>query len=82
MHQQCWGYKTEEKIYLGVSERRRLNVTGLADTHRRYRAVYCLIEHRVVSVWRYDVSRNHSYLSAKLHVVTSQNAMNRKYVGR
>ena len=29
MHQQLWGYKVEEKIYLGVRERKRLNITGL-----------------------------------------------------
>ena len=31
MQQQLWGYKVEEKIYLGVRERERLNVTGLDD---------------------------------------------------
>ena len=28
MRQQLWGYKVEEKIYLGVRERKRLNITG------------------------------------------------------
>jgi hypothetical protein len=31
MHQQFWGYKSEEKLYLGVREQKRLNITGLAD---------------------------------------------------
>ena len=29
MHQQLWGYKLEEKLYLGVREQKRLNTTGL-----------------------------------------------------
>jgi hypothetical protein len=29
MDQQLRGYKVEEKIYLGVRERERLNITGL-----------------------------------------------------
>jgi hypothetical protein len=29
MHQQLWGYKVEDKIYLGVRERKRLNITYL-----------------------------------------------------
>jgi hypothetical protein len=31
MHQQLWGYKVEEKLYLGVREQKRLNTTGLDD---------------------------------------------------
>jgi hypothetical protein len=29
MHQQFWGYKVEEKLYLGVSEQERLNTAVL-----------------------------------------------------
>jgi hypothetical protein len=29
MHQQLWGYKVEEKLYLGVREQKRLNATDL-----------------------------------------------------
>jgi hypothetical protein len=29
MHQQLWGYKVEEKLYLGVREQKRLNTTAL-----------------------------------------------------
>jgi hypothetical protein len=29
MHQQLWGYKAEEKLYLGVREQKRLNTTVL-----------------------------------------------------
>jgi hypothetical protein len=29
MHQQLWGYKVEEKLYMGVREQKRLNTTGL-----------------------------------------------------
>ena len=29
MHQQLWGYKVEEKIYVGVRERKSLNIAIL-----------------------------------------------------
>jgi hypothetical protein len=29
MYQQLWGYKVEEKLYLGVREQKRLNTAGL-----------------------------------------------------
>jgi hypothetical protein len=29
MYQQLWGYKVEQKLYLGVREQKRLNTTGL-----------------------------------------------------
>jgi hypothetical protein len=29
MYQQLWGYKVEEKLYLGVREQKMLNTTGL-----------------------------------------------------
>jgi hypothetical protein len=29
MHQQIWGYKVEEKLYVGVHEQKRLNITVL-----------------------------------------------------
>jgi hypothetical protein len=32
MHQQLWGYKVEEKLYLGVHEQKRLNTTDLGDS--------------------------------------------------
>jgi hypothetical protein len=28
MHQELWGYKVEENIYLGVRERKSLNITA------------------------------------------------------
>jgi hypothetical protein len=31
MYQQLWGYKVEEKLYLGVRKQKRLNTTGLLD---------------------------------------------------
>jgi hypothetical protein len=36
MHQQLWGYKVEEKLYLGVREQKRQNTTDLPDTTRYY----------------------------------------------
>ena len=32
MHQQLWGCKVEEQIYLGVRERKRLNIAALVGT--------------------------------------------------
>jgi hypothetical protein len=29
IYQQLWGYKVEEKLYLGVREQKRLNTTAL-----------------------------------------------------
>jgi hypothetical protein len=29
MYQQLWGYEVEEKLYLGVHEKKRLNTTDL-----------------------------------------------------
>jgi hypothetical protein len=31
MHQQLWGYKVEDKLYLGVREQKRLNTTGVEN---------------------------------------------------
>jgi hypothetical protein len=36
MHQQLWGYKVEEKLYLGVCKQKRLNTTGLVDTYHSF----------------------------------------------
>jgi hypothetical protein len=31
MYQQLWGYKVEDKLYLGVGEQKRLNTTALGQ---------------------------------------------------
>jgi hypothetical protein len=31
MYQQLWGYKVEEKLYLGVREQKKLNTTGVVN---------------------------------------------------
>jgi hypothetical protein len=33
MHQQFWGYKIEEKLYLGVREQKRLNTTVIDNLY-------------------------------------------------
>jgi hypothetical protein len=33
MHQQLWGYKVEEKLYVGVREQKRLNTAGLYNAN-------------------------------------------------
>jgi hypothetical protein len=35
MYQQLWGYKVEDKLYLGVRGKKRLNTTALADKNPR-----------------------------------------------
>jgi hypothetical protein len=35
MYQQHWGYRDEDKLYLGVREQKRLNTTGLGHRHKR-----------------------------------------------
>ena len=35
MHQQLWGYKVEDKLRLGVRERKRLNTTALDNCYYR-----------------------------------------------
>jgi hypothetical protein len=35
MHQQLWGYKVEEKLYVGVREQKRLNTIALELIHHR-----------------------------------------------
>jgi hypothetical protein len=47
MHQQLWGYKVEEKLYLGVREQKTLNTTDLDRT----RAVLCLMVLAVLNLW-------------------------------
>jgi hypothetical protein len=37
MHQQLWGYKVEEKLYVGVREQKRLNTTAL----KQQKMLYC-----------------------------------------
>jgi hypothetical protein len=31
MYKQLWGYKVEDKLYLGVREQKRLNTTGIVN---------------------------------------------------
>jgi hypothetical protein len=40
MYQQLWGYKVEEKLYLGVREQKRLNTTELV--YRTLSPVYAV----------------------------------------
>jgi hypothetical protein len=39
MYQQLWGYKVEDKLYLGVREQKGLNTTGLQGVTNM---AYCL----------------------------------------
>jgi hypothetical protein len=40
MHQQLWGYKVEEKLYVGVREQKRLNTAGLQHSRPLYNKAY------------------------------------------
>jgi hypothetical protein len=42
MYQQLWGYKVEEKLYLGVREQKRLNTTALDDASIQFTKWYVL----------------------------------------
>jgi hypothetical protein len=39
MHQQLWGYKGEEKLYLGVRKQKRLITTALDYRCHLFRAI-------------------------------------------
>jgi hypothetical protein len=40
MYQQLWGYKVEEKLYLGVREQKRLNTTALLNVNVKLYRVF------------------------------------------
>jgi hypothetical protein len=41
MHQQLWGYKLEEKLYVGVREQKRLNTIALNHLVCKLSLVVC-----------------------------------------
>jgi hypothetical protein len=49
MHQQLWGYKIEEKLYVGVREQKRLNTADLAV----FKAIFINVLLLVVAILRY-----------------------------
>jgi hypothetical protein len=44
MHQQFWGYKVEEKLYLGVHKQKRLNTTALKVNNLKSHIIVCCYE--------------------------------------
>jgi hypothetical protein len=44
MYQQLWGYKVEEKLYLGVREQKRLNTTDIEDVGSMHPYVFMLVK--------------------------------------
>ena len=47
MHRQLWGYKVEEKLYVGVHEQKRLNTTALKQHFEE-----CCIQHNyTLFIW-------------------------------
>jgi hypothetical protein len=56
MYQQLWGYKVEEKLYLGVCEQKSLNTTAL----------YCHGHSHGIEFWS---SQNYFTVSRSCHVV-------------
>ena len=61
MRQQLWGYKFEGKIYLGVRERKRLNITAVGKEWVKADAldnvvVKCILKNL------YDEDSNYPYL--------------------
>jgi hypothetical protein len=59
IHQQLWGYKVEEKLYLGVREQKRLNITVLEKSGFEsrqvlgyyYRLCHFPIDHLPSAAW-------------------------------
>jgi hypothetical protein len=65
MYQQLWGYKVEEKLYLGVREQKRLNTTAVVyfnETTRRSILEGCHLQSK-------GRSKEHcmTYMSQKQH---------------
>jgi hypothetical protein len=59
VHQQLWGYKVEDKLYLGVREQKRLNTTVLEDVDHQQRCCEDLkyhIQEDVIEICSDDVS--------------------------
>jgi hypothetical protein len=56
MYQQLWGFKVEEKLYLGVREQKSLNTTALqclqSDVTRRTQLPHQRV--LVAEVWLYE----------------------------
>jgi hypothetical protein len=46
MHQQLWGYKVDEKLYVGVREQKRLNTADLAGRLHKHEQPYRLTGRR------------------------------------
>jgi hypothetical protein len=51
MYQQLWGYKVEEKLYLGVREQKRLNTTGLEQSVCHQFHTHWLTSPSILSPW-------------------------------
>jgi hypothetical protein len=60
MYQQLWGYKVEEKLYLGVCEQKRLNTTALknAGYTSKPRTVQDLRHEIWTCMYRFSISGN------------------------
>jgi hypothetical protein len=67
MHQQLWGYKVEEKLYLGVREQKRLNTTALeVNSHYKQHVLHALelTVHRQLLIFLFSLF--FSFLSSSL----------------
>jgi hypothetical protein len=60
MHQQLWGYKVEEDIYLGVREREGLIITAVSNIQEVQR---CGLQWNVVQ------TRFHKYWLSNVHII-------------
>jgi hypothetical protein len=56
MYQQLWGYKVEEKLYLGVREQKRLNTTELKYDRPNIRTATITSTSESVIAHRYKIS--------------------------
>jgi hypothetical protein len=67
MHQQLWGYKIEEKVYLGVRETKRLNIAAIqhillfnSRVNDFYIKVFTLLQHVLLRFLRYIFCKSSS----------------------
>jgi hypothetical protein len=68
MYQQLWGYRVEEKLYLGVREQKRFNTTAAEHVNTVVQKDRCTL-HTTRPIVPYEVPGSTLKLTTKLAVV-------------
>jgi hypothetical protein len=71
MYQQLWGYKVEEKLYLGVCEQKRLNTTALGNESELLPWYVFIINQEWLCMFVYLAStpwKQHNYFHFVAHI--------------